>query len=131
MRPPVVLVALVMLPCLGGCAAADRPAVERALTRFSVAYQERDGARACSLLASATRRAVAQSSRSPCPAGLLSQRLPRLRRITAVEVYGDQAEVRTVADTVFLARFRDGWKVVAAGCMRRPGRPYDCELEAG
>jgi hypothetical protein len=33
---------------------------------------------------------------------------------------------------VFLARFPDGWRVTAAGCVRDdpdPAVPYECEVE--
>jgi hypothetical protein len=34
-------------------------------------------------------------------------------------------------DTVFLSRFPTGWKVTAAGCVPRPGRPYQCAVKGG
>jgi hypothetical protein len=36
-----------------------------------------------------------------------------------------------IADTVFLAEFPDGWKVVAAACTPRDRLPYDCQVEGG
>ena len=32
---------------------------------------------------------------------------------------------------LFLSQFPDGWKVVAAGCIPQPGRPYQCTVEGG
>ncbi|MGW0551933.1 hypothetical protein [Streptomyces altiplanensis] len=48
-----------------------------------------------------------------------------------MDVYGHQARVVLDADTLFLPAFRDGWKVVAAGCLARPGFPYPCDLKGG
>ncbi|WP_457254607.1 hypothetical protein [Pedococcus sp. P5_B7] len=47
---------------------------------------------------------------------------------TAVQVYGKDAIVHLGSDTIFLARFTAGWRVTAAGCTPRPGRPYDCTI---
>jgi hypothetical protein len=40
-------------------------------------------------------------------------------------------QVRFAQDTIFLARFQSGWKVMAAGCSPVPGHPYDCRLQGG
>lgn len=47
-------------------------------------------------------------------------------------MYGTMAQVSTAQDTLFLSRYPDGWRIVAAGC--RPGRddePYTCTVEVG
>jgi hypothetical protein len=74
---------------------------------------------------------VAQSAGAPCPSALLRDPLPRPGPVTASTVYGDQAQVRLRGDTAFVARFADGWRLVALGCRPRASRPYDCEVEAG
>jgi hypothetical protein len=51
--------------------------------------------------------------------------------VSASEVYGQRAQVRLSGDTVFLAVFPDGWRVVAAGCTARGEKPYDCVLQGG
>jgi hypothetical protein len=51
--------------------------------------------------------------------------------VTGTDVYGQWAKVRLDDDTVFLAVFSDGWKVVAAGCQPQGDRPYDCTLQGG
>jgi hypothetical protein len=51
--------------------------------------------------------------------------------VTAVEVWGAEAQVRLADDTVFLTRTSDGWRVSAAACTPRgEGLPYDCRLAA-
>ena len=120
-----------LVPALAGCAAASRPDVEAVVSGSYEAYTRQDGAAACALLAPATRAELEQSAGVPYAAGLLDEKLPRTGRVTASEVYGDQAQVRLDGDTAFAAQFPDGWKVVAVGCVRRPQRPYDCTVEAG
>jgi hypothetical protein len=46
--------------------------------------------------------------------------------VSSVAVYGLQAEVILSGDTVFLSRFEDGWRVIAAGCTPQEGKPFDC-----
>jgi hypothetical protein len=48
----------------------------------------------------------------------------------SAQVYGKDAVVRTQTDTIFLARFPEGWRVTAAGCTpSQAGRPYDCKIK--
>jgi hypothetical protein len=42
---------------------------------------------------------------------------------------GTMAQVRFREDTVFMSEFRHGWKVMAADCKPRTGRPYDCQIQ--
>jgi hypothetical protein len=44
------------------------------------------------------------------------------------DVFGQWARVVLDSDTVFLASFPGGWRVVAAGCQPQGERPYDCTL---
>ena len=53
---------------------------------------------------------------------------------SSVTVAGHSAQVRYADDTVFLARFDDGWRVTAAGCERVSSDdavPYDCVVDGG
>jgi hypothetical protein len=123
--------AVVPLLLLSGCATASRPDVESSVTSFYAAYEQRDGAKACALLAPAVREEVARSTGTSCERGLLSERLPSVHPVRSTSIAGDQAQVRLGSDTAFVARFPSGWKVTAVGCTRRPGAPYDCQVEAG
>ena len=62
-------------------------------------------------------------------AALAGEDLPDAGPAEAFDGFGTMARVRYQRDTVFLAEFRRGWKVMAAGCTPVPGRPYDCRVE--
>ena len=68
---------------------------------------------------------------SGCPQGILDQAAPAAGAVQGTQVWGGSAQVRLRGDTVFLSRFHDGWRVLAAGCVPRAGKPYDCELAGG
>jgi hypothetical protein len=129
--------AAVLLPlalaALAGCAAAGGrgEAAAAVATRLLTAVQGKDGAAACAVLAPDTESEVEQSGGKPCPEAILDEDLPGPGAVTATAVYGQWAQVRIGADTVFLAVFPGGWRVVAAGCQSRGDRPYDCEVQGG
>ena len=84
---------------------------------------------ACGLLAPETLKEL-EDSDGPCATALPDDLQPSSGAPVSVEVYGKDAIVRLSSDTVFLARFREGWRVTAAGCTRtKPGRPYDCKVK--
>ncbi len=127
--PAVVLVGLALLT---GCV-TDGPAQEAANTAsaFVTALTE-DPSAACDVLAPRTRAALEDDAGTDCPTALLGADLPDpgLRQETTLA--GHSAQVRFAGDTVFLALFDDGWKIVAVGCDRASADlavPYDCELE--
>jgi hypothetical protein len=86
-------------------------------------------AAACGLLAPQTLKELEQAE-GPCAAALPEQLEAASGRAESIEVYGKDAVVRLSTDTIFLARFKDGWRVTAAGCTReQDGRPYDCKVK--
>jgi hypothetical protein len=97
--------------------------------RFLTAVAGQDGGTACALLAPATAEKVAGTGEKPCQQAVLDEDLPDPGTVTGTDVYGQWAQVRLTGDTVFLAVFPAGWRVVAAGCSPRPERPYDCAVE--
>jgi hypothetical protein len=129
--------AAVLLPlavaALAGCAAAGGrgSAAGDVATRLLTAVQAKDGGAACALLAPDTASEVEQSGGKPCAEAILDEDLPGPGAVTGTAVYGQWAQVRVGADTVFLAVFPGGWRVVAAGCKPRGDRPYDCEVQGG
>jgi hypothetical protein len=86
---------------------------------------------ACAVLAPNTASEVEQSAGKPCAQAILDEDLPAPGAVTGTDVYGQWAQVRLSDDTVFLAVFTGGWRVVAAGCRPRQDRPYDCVLQGG
>lgn len=127
-RAPGAVGATILLLPLAGCAGDGRGgAAADAATRLLAAAHGGDGATACALLAPDTAAEVGKDSGS-CPDGILAADLPAPGAVTGVDVYGQWARVTTAADTVFVAAFPGGWRVVAAGCRDRGERPYDCAV---
>ena len=116
---------------ISGCAGDDRGGTaSRAATDFYGALSSGQPAVACDALVDDSREKLADSEGKPCPEALSSLGLSA-SRVTDAEVYGRKAMVRLDNDTAFLVRETSGWKVFAAGCTEQPGRPFDCEVEAG
>jgi hypothetical protein len=90
-----------------------------------------DGAAVCAALAPDTLAEVEETGGKPCAQAVLDEDLPGPGTITTTDVYGQWARVVLSDDTVFLAAFPGGWRVVAAGCTARGERPYDCTLQEG
>ena len=132
-RSSAVLLAALTTLTATGCSSVDDRGRNAAgvAVRLLTAVADRDGTTACALLAPDTADEVAGSEDKPCPEAVLAQELPAPGTVTGTDVYGQRAQVRLTGDTVFLAVFPDGWRVLAAGCAARPGRPYDCVLKGG
>lgn len=113
-----------------GCATVGERAgaAEAAAAGFEEALMASDTARMCGALAPSAREEL--ETDGPCERALAELKLaPSPGRAERVDVYGSQARVVFAGDNVFLASFPDGWKVTAAGCTPRTGRPYQCELK--
>jgi hypothetical protein len=111
---------------LAGCSSAHRPAVETVAATFEDPGE--DPQVRCDLLAPTTLVALEEEASTTCEEAL--QELPlQGGAVTAVEIWGGDAQVRMDGDTVFLTETSVGWRVTAAACTPRPERPYDCEVE--
>lgn len=129
-RNGVAAVALAVSAVSGcGTVSERRDDVRAATEHFERALRTRQFARLCAVLAPVTRQELEQSAGSRCEEGMRGERLPEGGRIVRVDVHGRQARAVLAQDTVFLSQFPTGWKVVAAGCTERPGRPYQCEIK--
>ena len=123
-------VALVAGLLLCGCGA---PAGEDEATRVAgewlAAARARDAGRMCELLTPAAAESVATGEEN-CEQAVGSLDLPGGGSVGRVELWSDEAQVRTGADVLFLVRLSGGWRVNAAGCTPRGDLPYDCDVEA-
>jgi hypothetical protein len=127
MRRAIFLVPL-LVAGLAGCGSVDgreQAAVGTAL-RMLGDVAAGDGAGACALLAPDTASSVSESD---CASAILDEDLPAPGPVAGADVYGQWAQVRLTGDTLFLAVFPGGWRVVAAGCTPRGDKPYDCVVE--
>ena len=121
-----------LAPLLGlaGCASVGDRAESAAATavRFLQDVADGNGESACTALAPDTAAELEQSDHKPCRDAVLDEDLPAPGTAGQTSVYGQWAQVHLTDDTVFLAAFPGGWRVVAAGCQPRAQRPYDCTL---
>jgi hypothetical protein len=116
-----------------GCADSRprRDAVADTAVLLLTAARDGDGTAACAVLAPDTVSALEQSANASCAAAIVDEDLPEPGTARHVRVYGQWAQVVLDDDTVFLAAFPGGWRVVAAGCQPGAERPYDCVLQGG
>ncbi|MFM9591998.1 hypothetical protein ACKI1J_08170 [Streptomyces scabiei] len=118
-----------------GSVEARQTAALRAAVAFERALGAEDGVAVCAVLAPGVRDEVERSARMPCAEGVLAEEVPPVAAAgevaAGVDVHGRQARVVFRSDTLFLSLFSGGWKVVAAGCVPRPERPYRCLLKGG
>jgi hypothetical protein len=117
---------------LAGCGSVGgrADAADVVAQRLFTALDADDGAAACALLAPVAAAAVSDAGEEPCAEAILEEELPAAGEVTETSVYGQWAQVRLTGDTVFLASFQGGWRVMAAGCTAQPGgRPYRCVIE--
>ncbi|MCU7727521.1 hypothetical protein ODJ79_27705 [Actinoplanes sp. KI2] len=128
------LIPILVLPALLAAVAAcgdggRRAAATAAAVAMLRAVADHDGEQACALLAPQTAKAVAQEQEATCADGVLKENLPAPGAEQDTQVYGQWAKVRLDHDTIFLATFPGGWRVVAAGCRpQEQDRPYDCTV---
>jgi len=115
---------------LAGCASVGHreDAAAAVAMRLLNAVAAGDGEAACAILAPDTAESVAEEE--PCAEAILDAKLPRPGTVVGADVYGQWAQVRLDDDTVFLAAFPGGWRVVAAGCTPRADQPYRCAVES-
>lgn len=131
-NPRTALLLAVPLLALTGCGSVGErgDAAGAAAVGLLDAVAARDGATACAALAPDT-LAEEEAGGQACAEAVLDEDLPGPSPIDTIDVYGQWARVVLADDTVFLAVFPGGWRVVAAGCTERAERPYDCTIQCG
>jgi hypothetical protein len=124
---------LLLLVVVTGCGTVSERESEAAAaaSRFLTAVGDGDGEAACAALAPDTIAALERSAGEPCADAVLGEDLPGPADVEATDVYGQWARVVLAGDTLFLAVFPGGWRVVAAGCRSQGDQPYDCALQGG
>jgi hypothetical protein len=118
--------AAALLLVLSACGGNDTGAAGAA-TAFGAALGAGDTARACELLAPATRSLLEYQESQPC-AQAIGQRKLTSGALQGVEVWGGEAQARTSTDTWFLTRTGQGWRVAAACCVAHGDAPYTCKV---
>ena len=122
-------VALAAALLLAGCGAPPgEDEVTRTARDWLAAAQARDAARLCALLTPAAAESAATGDET-CEQAVSDLDLPGGGSVGQVEVWSDEAQVRTGDDTLFLVRLAAGWRVNGAGCTPQAERPYDCDVE--
>ena len=124
-----VVLGLTALLLTTGCGAGSASAPSRAALEFERAVAAEDGAKACSLLAPATRSQLESTQDRPCSQAVLAEDVPDSSEVRRADRYGLQSRVVLDKDVVFVSRFSIGWRVVAAVCADRGEKlPYDCQI---
>jgi hypothetical protein len=128
------LPAMLALLLLAGCGQSDDRAIVRSTTeRFLAAVDAKQGAVACGVLASDTRKALESEESKPCPQAIGSVNVAG-GAVVHVQVAITSAKVDLAGgESFFLSEEKPGWRISALGCRASaaPTRtPFDCELEA-
>jgi hypothetical protein len=116
----------VLAVVLTGCSSASADDVGAAAAAFE--DPAADPQARCDLLARATLATFESDESAPCAEVIGDVLLPG-GEVTAVQVWGGEAQVRLGGETVFLTETDAGWRITAAGCEPRGEAPYDCQVE--
>jgi hypothetical protein len=123
-----LLVGAGVLALTTACGAAPgTDGVTRAADDWLAAARAKDATTLCRLLTPSAAESAVTGDQT-CPQAVGDLRLPGAGPVGRVEVWSDRAQVKAGADTLFLTKIDGDWRVSAAGCRARPGRPYDCEV---
>jgi hypothetical protein len=110
------------------CSGSQDEAVAAVATGLLTAVGEGDGARACDLLAPATRTELEDTSGTSCERAVLEEDLAAGSGGARVAVFDTSAQAVVGSETLFLSRYDGRWLVIAAACTEVPERPYDCSI---
>lgn len=128
----VIVAGLIGFTAAGLARQADDESAADVIDQFAAALESGDGEAACELLTPSAQDDIESSRRKPCERGVLE-----LRAI--LEPHGEAAEVNRAersaivttkgGSAYFLGETPDGWRLGAAGCERKAGEPFACEVE--
>jgi hypothetical protein len=127
---PAVLALLV----LAGCGQSeDRVTVRKTTERFLAAVEAKQGAVACGVLSSDTRKELESQESKPCSQAIGSVDVSG-GPVLHVKVAITNAKVDLAGgESFFLSEEKSGWRISALGCRASttPTKtPFDCELKA-
>jgi hypothetical protein len=129
MRAALLLAVVAVALCACG-RSGDRQTVRSVAVGFYAAAEHHEGARACALLSSQTRKKLEEQESESCDKAIDKVQL-KGGPVSKVSVDSTEAAVELRGgDTVFIEDTKEGWRVSAAGC--RPtahAQPADCDLE--
>lgn len=94
---------------------------------FVAAVGRHDGPAACALLSPSAEQSLT-SDGTACEKAVLE--VTTSGRPTRTQVWGDEAQVVTQGDVIFLMHLSGGWRIRAAGCTPQPDRPFSCQVAA-
>jgi hypothetical protein len=121
--------ALVVAAVAGCSAGPDQDAAASAATAFVSALHAHSGVEACGMLTSEAYSSASGATDTPCPEAITSIQV-KGTKVTAVQVWGDAAQVRLGSDVLFLRHISGRWLISAAGCEPKPEGPYDCSVSS-
>lgn len=123
-----LLVCVGVLALATACGAAPgTDAVTRTADDWLAAARAKDAMALCRLLTPAAAESAVTGDET-CAQAIGDLDLPAGGPVGQIQVWSDRAQVRAGTDTLFLTEVAGGWRVSAAGCTARGGRPYDCEV---
>jgi hypothetical protein len=126
---PLLVAAAFAAMLLTACTPAAEPDARAAAEQFQGAVADRDLTAACAMLSDRARRQLEGTTASGCVRALSRLNLSA-SAVTAVSVWGDNAQARLTDGALFLAEFGTGWQVTAAGCtFVGDDLPYNCNVE--
>lgn len=113
---------------LAGCVPAEAGPALAAADAFQTQVAAQDWESACGLLSNEARSQLEATAARSCREALPALRLPA-DAAGSIQVWGGNATARVGSGAVFLSRFADGWRIIAAGCASRgEDRPYSCSV---
>jgi hypothetical protein len=117
------------LVALTACTPVGEAAARQTAEDFQAAVRAQDTASACRLLSDEARTGLEAATTEPCARALAALRLAA-SPVRSTVVWGRNAQAAVDPGVLFLAEFRAGWRVTAAGCSSRPDQPYLCAVRS-